>query len=867
MKNRLIIVDISSFIFRSFFAIRPLHTPKGVPVNAVYGVLGMLIKLLEEYKPTHFVLARDTKEGSLREEIYPEYKANRSAAPDDLIPQFEIIDNLVDKMRVPSIKIPRYEADDIIGSLAIQFKNDFDEILIASSDKDLMQFIDDKVKMIDTMKEKIYGVEDVKEKMGVNPDKIMDYLSIIGDTSDNIPGIKGIGPKGAQKLLDEYGNLDNIYKNLDQIANGKLKDALIAYKDKAYLSKELVKIHCDLNLQKSANDLKFELKQNQELSNFLTELGFKNLEKKFEKFKKDENEKTNLNLETIIRREETSVFKDSYNFKDYKDDDFIGIHIVLDTNDYHLTTPSLMAIYGQTSHCFVHGFENIKNALDDLNQVIVTFFSKGIYYYFDKSTPIFDLVQAHFIIDPGLNHDETSIINEYFSQNLEAPKEPFQNDLLGNNEWFEYAKKMAKHANSLYVQLDAELKQLKLESIFYEMDMPLQKILAKMEKNGITLNLPFYQNLEKDFNLELEEIQKTIEKFGGEGINIKSPKQVGFLLFEKLQLPIIKKTKTGYSTDSDVLTELEAMGVSEIPGLILKYRELEKLLSTYIRSFPKLIHTDQKIRTHFLQHVAETGRLSSENPNLQNIPIRTENGRKLRKGFVSEKNKILISADYSQVELRILAHFSKDPTMVKSFLENKDIHQQTASEIFEVPLEKVTKDQRSSAKAINFGLMYGQSSFGLSQQLKISQKEARDYITNYFTKFNSVKAYLDTLKESCEQTGYSITLFGRKRNIPDIKSSNRQIKSMAERMAINSPIQGTAADIIKKAMIEIDKTLTQNKFPAKILLQVHDELIFECEPQYEEELKKIIVDKMENVVQLIVPLKVDVGSGTNWYEI
>jgi len=461
-----------------------------------------------------------------------------------------------------------------------------------------------------------------------------------------------------------------------------------------------------------------------------------------------------------------------------------------------------------------------------------------------------------------------TLTEEFLGYKLSPPKKG-QSDLFGmdQDELILQGEK-AEAIYKLYPLLRGKMKELAVERAYDELDIPLIKVLASMELEGIHLDVGFYQELEIEFSKQLSEIETEVFKVAGDKINLRSPKQVGELLFEKLQLPIIRKTKTGYSTDAEVLNELAALKVSEVPEQLLKYREVEKLLSTYVKALPLMVNSKtQKIHTHYQPSNAATGRLSSDNPNLQNIPVRTENGRKLRKGFIASPGRILLSADYSQVELRLLAHFSQDKNMLEAFHNDLDIHRQTAAEVFDVPLDSVTKDMRSGAKAINFGLMYGQTSFGLSQALHISQGEAKKYITSYFKKFHSVKSFLDGLKEKAEETGYAETLFGRKRVLPDIKSTNRQIKAMAERVAINSPIQGTAADIIKLAMINIQNELSVRGLKSKMILQVHDELIFDAEPSELEELKLLVRDKMENAVSLSVPLKVEMGSGDNWYDL
>ncbi len=875
--KKLIIIDISNFIFRAFFAIRPLHTPEGIPVNAVYGVLSMLHNMIQKYQPTHVLVARDTKEGSFRKEIYGEYKAHRSEPPDELIPQFAIVDELIKVLGLPEIKAPRYEADDIIGSVAIQWKKDFDEILIASGDKDLMQFVDGSIKMLDTMKEKIYSREDVKDKMGVYPEQIMDYLSLIGDSSDNIPGVEGIGPKGAQNLIEEFGDLENILKNVDSIKNKRSQTAIANHKDMALLSRELVKIVCDLDLKMNSKDAAYKLKLTPEVEAFLNKVGFRSWLTKLQEFKVGEDKKT---LQAVEKLDQKKV--QTWTISDFKKEisqqDFVSIVPVRDNemDQTQIWTSAFVATKNSVGQIYLHS-DNASTFAQMINESDVTFVcyqSKpllqlcivlGITPQFNY----FDLAQAHFILNPEYRHDVDTIVEEFLGYKL-APTPKGQTDLFGKQSDEELRTLGEKAEAILRLQpiLQSKLKEVDVERPYVELDIPLIKVLAAMELEGVYLNVAFYKELEIEFTKQIEEIEAEVLKVSGDKINLRSPKQVGELLFEKLQLPVIRKTKTGYSTDAEVLSELVAMKLSPIPELLLKYREVEKLLSTYVKALPLMVNPNtHKIHTHFQPSNAATGRLSSDNPNLQNIPVRTENGRKLRRGFVPSPGRVLLSADYSQVELRLLAHFSQDKNMLDAFKHDRDIHKQTAAEIFDVPLDQVTKEMRNSAKAINFGLMYGQTSFGLSQALHISQGEAKKYITNYFHKFSSVKSYLDSLKESAEQTGYAVTLFGRKRFLPDIKSTNRQVKAMAERVAINSPIQGTAADIIKLAMINIQRKLKELNLKSKMILQVHDELIFDVIPDELDQMKLLVREQMEGAVSLSTVLKVEISSGNNWYDL
>lgn len=878
MPSKLIIVDISSFIFRAFFAIRPMHAPDGVQVNAVYGVLTMLIKLIKSHDPSHIVLARDLKGGSFRNELYPAYKANRGAPPEELVPQFDLIDELIQKMCIPEVKAVNYEADDIIGSICVQFKDEFDEILIASGDKDLMQFVDEKVKMLDTMKDIKYGPKEVFEKMGVHPHQIVDYLSLLGDTSDNIPGVKGIGAKGASKLLEEYKTLEAVLENRESLGNKRAKTALENYGEDAHISKKLIQIVTDLDLQSKANDFKFELHINDDLSMLLDRMNFKSLKAKLANSADintfNEKKSTFVNYEVIKTNKDFTKFIELLNKEDQ-----VYIEPFL-TENYHDDDLEFASV-GFTDKAFIFSFGQeitYKNFLELISKIedlkLITLSSKHLHFMAIKWSlefnNIFDLAQAHFVLDPDKKHDLFSIIFEQLGEAVssikELSKESLEHD--ASIKAFEYGlAKRAVCAMKAYPALYMSLTKNKLSHILNDIDGPLMKVLAQMEYYGINLDIDFYQELENNFQKQVDDIAQKVQEVSGSEVNLKSPKQVSKLLFEDLELPIIKKTKTGASTDSSVLEELKAMGTSEIPGMILVFREIDKLLSTYVKAFPKLVADDGKLRTHFRQDVASTGRLSSVNPNLQNIPVRSENGRKLRQGFTASKGHKLLGADYSQVELRILAHCSEDPVMLEAFKNDEDIHAQTAAQIFDKDIKKVSKEDRSYAKAINFGLMYGQSSFGLSQTLGISRGEAKDFITKYFERFSRVKAYLDELTEKCEQTGYSITLDGRKRIIKDINSSNRQTKSFAQRMAINSPIQGTAADIIKKAMLNVSKRMNEEKVKSKILLQVHDELIFEVPDNEVDQMKVIVRESMEGAASLSIPLRVDMGVGDNWYEL
>lgn len=900
--KKLVIIDTSSFIFRAFFAIRPLHAPDGTPVNAVYGILSMFLKLFSQHNPTHVFLARDSKGGSFRNEIYPLYKANRSEPPEDLVPQFDLIAKLINHLNLPSCILENYEADDIIGSAVVQWKNLFDEILIATSDKDIMQFVGGNVKIVDTMKDKIYDESGVFEKMGVYPHQIVDYLSMLGDTSDNIPGMKGIGAKGAVKLLEEYGSLQGCLDNIDKISNKRIKTSFCEHLEDGKLSKRLIQIKQDLNLGLDPDQTEYRFHSTHELYEFLKSLGFESSIKKLQDIELQSDfalrsdregsfdiitEVEHLDFESCLVGEShfdsmlleiEKCEKVAFWAQFDQEDEMLGCSIALDEKKSYFflfkKNSEQIALFENAESLSSEHLYKLGEVLweDQRKEIISDHIQSLIAFVFRKSMTFqsryIDLGQAQFILAPGQKSDLMTLTKHYLGKELMPLDQLMVAKEIPLNQLKDRFNERAISLFQLSRPMLRDLEKMQLLSVYLDMDLPLLKVLAKMEVAGVRLNIPFLEELEETFQQQLDAIVLDIEKLVGQDFNLRSPKQVATILFEKLQLPIVKETKTGPSTDSSVLEYLCSSGVSEVPCQMLKFRELEKLLSTYVKTLPSLVHEKTKrVHTHFTQNVAATGRLSSLNPNLQNIPVRTLNGRLIRKAFVAQNGSVLLSADYSQVELRLLAHFSSDEVMLRAFQNNQDIHIQTASEVLGIPLDQVTKDQRKRAKAVNFGLMYGQSSFGLAGALGISRQEAKEYITNYFIRFSRVKSFLDGLKEKCERDGFVETYFGRRRYIPEIHSKNRNIKAMGERMAINSPIQGTAADIIKKAMLEISQLLEQKKFQSRMLLQVHDELIFEVPESELSEIKILVREKMENIVSMSVPLKVDIGVGVNWYDL
>ena len=878
MKKKLIVVDISSFIFRAFYAIRPLTSPDGIPVNAVHGVWNMVYKLLSQYSPTHIVMARDTGEKTFRHEMYDGYKANRTEVPEDLIPQFAIIHELVDCMKLANQKKVGYEADDIIGTICTKWKDQFDEILIATGDKDLMQFVDDKIKLVDTMKDVVYDRNAVYQKMNVWPEQIVDYLSIVGDTSDNIPGMKGIGAKGAAKLLEDYQTLENCIAHKKEMKGKRVIDAFENHVEEALLSKKLIQIFTEVELDITPADSINSFGPNPDLEAFFQKYGFKSALKKVKEIEYQNHvaEENNGNVDESFK----GIQKKEIEIKEFSGTEIkswinenktFSLFLNFDSEDLVTRNLENVFIYKNSEIVKIasHDFSTLDALIKD--KIIFTEHAKRVVDYFslhglELPKKMYDIVQLHYLIDQNSKHELESLSLEYLGKNIEQ-EITNQLDLeSGGREQVIAQRLEATFKIGETLLEEATVKEVL--SVYQKIDFPLFEVLAEMERNGISLNVKYLNKYQIEIEKELKSIEEQIKNLSNHEINLRSSKQVGELLFEKLNLPAKKKIKTGYSTDSSVLEDLDTMGISEVPGLLLKFRELDKLLSTYIKALPEMVSTKTKrVHTNFSQHTAATGRLSSLNPNLQNIPIRNESGRKVRKAFIAGPGHLLLSADYSQVELRLLAHFSGDKTMISAFKNNLDIHAQTAAEVNGISINKVTSEERSKAKAVNFGLMYGQSSFGLSNALKISRNEAKDYITKYFERFSEVKGFLDLLKEKAEETGYAVTFHGRKRFLPDIRSNNRTIKSQAERVAINSPIQGTAADIIKIAMANIYHRMKKEKLQSKMLLQVHDELIFEVLEAELETMRKLVKEEMEGVVDLKVPLTVDMGYGVDWYNL
>jgi len=890
-SKSLYIIDGSSYIFRAYFGIRQfLSTSKGFPTNALYGFINMLQKVVKDEKPDYLCVAFDSKEKTFRHDIYSDYKANRDAPPEDLAKQFPYFEPLVDAFNISSIRIPGYEADDIIGTLALKGSKAGFRVVIVSGDKDMMQLVSPEVQMLDTMKNKWIGVNEVKEKFGVPPEKVIEVMGLMGDSSDHIPGVKGVGPKTATELIQKYGSIEKLYKCIDEIEKKKLKEKLIQDKERALLSRKLVTIDTAMKLECSLDDLKVRPSKNKDLRKLFSEFEFSSMLAVLE----EGSEETSKTTQPLKKKYETVLTEAAFNrwIKKLKKNKIFALD--LETTSLRPVQARAVGISFSCNTgeaCYIPLGHSYLGMPDQL----------GVDWVFDKLKPIledpkikkvgqnikydfivlknegvqlqgiaFDTMLASYLLNPSSRgHNMDALALEHLGHTTIKYKDVVGTaskeigfDQVQIDRATEYAAEDADITWRLYEKLSGLLKGEDLK-IFEKIELPLLEVLGDMELQGMALDKSHLQKLSQRIHLLLAEQEKEIYELAGEQFNINSPKQLSVILFEKLELPVIKKTKTGYSTDVSVLEELSAE--HDLPEVILLYRQLAKLKSTYVDALQEEIFGKTvRVHTSFNQSVAATGRLSSSNPNLQNIPIRTEMGREIRKSFIAEENNKILSADYSQVELRILAHMSDDESLIDAFINGEDIHTRTAVEIFGTTAERLDAEARRMAKAVNFGIVYGLSAFGLSRQLKIFPKEAKKFIDQYFELYKNVKIYMERTVEDARAMGYSLTLMNRKRYLPDLNSKNRQAREAAERIAINSPIQGSAADLIKLAMINLDREITQKKLNSRMILQVHDELLFECPSEEEEEMRALVKKEMEEVMPLKVPLVVDIGWGDNW---
>ncbi|MCM3759677.1 DNA polymerase I [Alkalihalobacillus oceani] len=873
--KKLILIDGNSIAYRAFFALPLLNNDKGVYTNAVYGFTTMLLKIIEEEKPTHMLVAFDAGKTTFRHQTYSEYKGGRQKTPPELSEQFPLVRELLDAFNIARYEAENYEADDIIGTLAKQAADKDWEVKIFSGDKDLLQLVSERITVALTKKGitqvDYYDEALLAEKYGITAEQIIDMKGLMGDSSDNIPGVPGIGEKTALKLLKEFGTVEKVLSSIEQLSGKKMKERLEEHKEQALMSKELATIYTEVPYEKELEELQFGDYDSKQVVALLKELDFSSLLAKFDHdgTAEEEKELADLDYETVSQIEErhltspaaliVEVLKENYHQAEIEG-------IAISNEEGHFFVPTEVALQSELFRAWAKDATAKKWVFDAKRTVVVLGWRDLLLDGID-----FDVQMASYLLDPSLSsHEITDVAKRKGIEDVQEDEVVYgKGAKLKVPEQDKLGLHLARKAHALYQLkplLEEELQKNEQEKLYRELEMPLSVILGHMETTGVKVDTEQLKAMGEDLERRLRELEETIHQLAGVAFNINSPKQLGEILFEKLGLPPIKKTKTGYSTSADVLEKLAPQ--HEIVEHILHYRQLGKLSSTYIEGLLKVTRKETgKVHTRFNQALTQTGRLSSTDPNLQNIPIRLEEGRKIRKAFVpSEAGWKVVAADYSQIELRVLAHISKDDRLIEAFRKDMDIHTKTAMDVFHVEKEEVTANMRRSAKAVNFGIVYGISDYGLSQSLGITRKEAASFIERYFASYPKVKEYMDTIIEEGREKGYVSTLLQRRRYLPDLTSRNFNKRSFAERTAMNTPIQGTAADIIKKAMIDMAAALDDKKLKTRMLLQVHDELIFEVPEAELDEVMKLVPDVMEQAMELAVPLKADVSFGDTWYD-
>lgn len=856
MKETLLIIDGSSLLYRAFYAIPSLTDSQGRPTNAVYGFLNMLLKLYEQLEPHYVAVAFDKDKHTFRNDLYDGYKATRKPAPDDLRPQFPLIREVLECLGIHVLELEGYEGDDIIGTVARQMEAKDFHIDIVTGDRDALQLVDENVTVHLTKKgitNMLAVTPDVMEaEYGYAPSQVVDMKALMGDTADNIPGVPGVGEKTAAKLIAQFQHVETLYDRIGEVKGKKLQEKLADNKDKAFLSKELATICCSVPVEYSL-DMFLPQPRKEDVSALFRSLGFKNMLARFAAFDRF----------ASLADEETAQDVSLQLLEDLQLQDLAG-QIVAVEGVYEPATPlpvlKALAIAGNQGVFVVPAGREGEylRALADAALVVTSQgkqLVKAASPYTDKRLPLADIILAAYLLDPTRTAYGLAYLSEKFAVPLqESGDEALR--LAGD----------AQFSFDVWPKAAEALELAGLTTLYDTIEIPLIHTLAIMEMNGFTVDTERLMDMERELSLEADKLEEEIYDDAGETFNINSTKQLGVILFEKLGLPVIKKTKTGYSTDSAVLEAL--MDQHPMIPKILQFRALKKLISTYLDGLEPLISRETgRIYTSFNQMVTATGRLSSSDPNLQNIPIRTEQGRKIRSLFVpGEGYDYIVSGDYSQIELRLLAHLSQDPTMIDGFKKNQDIHRRTASEVFGIPWDEVTPEQRSHAKAVNFGIIYGISDFGLARNISISRQQAKEYIDSYFARYSTIHAYMDKLVAEARETGMAKTMFGRIRTLTDINSKNFTRRSFAERTAMNTPIQGSAADIIKLAMNAVQDELERRSLRSRLLVQVHDELVLEVPADEREEVETLLKDTMEHIVTLSVPLVVDIHCGRNWEE-
>lgn len=883
VKKKILIIDGSSLFFRAFYALPLLKTKRGIYTNAIYGFIMMLENAISKINPNNVVVCFDMKGKTFRSDIYKDYKGTRQKTPSELEQQFPIVREILSLMNIKTLESPIYEADDIAGTISlIASENNYESILL-TGDKDYFQLVDDNTKVLLTRKGitdlEIISVESIEESYGINPKQFIDLKGLMGDNSDNIPGVPGVGEKTALKLIHEYSNIENLYDNIDNISGKKLKENLETNKMQAFMSKKLGTIVRNVPLDMEIDDFAYADYNFDELSKLYREYEFNSLLQRLP---------VEYQKENIV---ETS--SDDFEYRNMSIDDIIfeiknsksfAFKIISDGKIYEGIMPNFIAIKVQNeATCIikidckedilkfkdVFEDENIEKLGHNLKEDMITLlnFDINIKNYTHDSE-----IAEYILNSTESNYDINNISNTYFSRGYKDLEE-----LLGKGKkkikfsdlkYDELCKYFSFYLNSVYKLRDVQLEKIRkqeMDDLYFEVELPLIEVLSSMELIGIRTDNAILDEIGIDLDNKILNLENDIYEKAGEEFNINSPKKLGLILFDKLGYPVLKKTKTGYSTNADVLEKLKKDG--DIIDDVLEYRKLAKLKSTYVEGLKELINVATgHIHSHFNQTITSTGRISSTNPNLQNIPIKTDEGKLIRKAFLSSEGCVLVDADYSQIELRVLADISKDENMISAFENDDDIHRRTAAKVFGVDFEDVTPSLRSRAKAVNFGIVYGISDYGLSQNLNIPRKLAQEYIENYLLTYDGIKNYMTEEVKLAKKNGYVKTILNRRRYIPELSAKNFNIRSFGERIAINTPIQGSAADIIKIAMVKVYRALKENNLKSKLILQIHDELIVDAREDEVETVKKLMRNIMENAVEMVVKLKVDMQTGSSLYD-
>jgi DNA polymerase-1 len=898
-RRKLVVIDGANAVYRAFFAIPGLRAPDGTPTNAALGFATMLAKIIREESPDLIAVAFDPHGGSFRKRIFGAYKEGRDAQPEDLRAQLPLVRELVEAFRIPLLEVADFEADDVIATLVSTAPDDV-EVTILSSDKDLMQLVDERVTLVDGIKDRRWGPADVEERFGVPPDKMLDLRALVGDPSDNIPGVKGIGEKGAAQLISEWGNLERVLEHGAEVKAKRSREALLEHADAARLSKQLATLRCDVVLPCALDALVRQPPDVERLREIYQRLGFTRLLSALEAeggspararsleevavevvsttsdWKRAADTLAGAPLLSVVAVGEPGSAVDAQLVGlAFADGPERAVYLCLADESAQRRLGATGLALSEALPALVLLFSGNGSSGEarrwmgaDVKQMQSLLGERGL----EGDLPEFDLGLAAFLLDPNGMTSVAGVSAQVLSRSLDSwedlagrgarAKPAAEIDVAALAGW---AGRQVCAIHALAPRLRQRLESDGLLPLFRDVEMPLTRVLSRMERAGFRIDEKKLEELARHYRQELERLEQRIHAEAGEKFLVSSPKQLQTILFEKLKLSPLKKTKTGYSTAEDVLEQLASE--HELPALVLAWRRLSKLMSTYIEALPPLVSPRTgRIHPTFHQTGAATGRLSATNPNVQNIPIRTEEGVRVREAFIPAEGCLLLSADYSQVELRVLAHYSGDDSLVDAFSKGEDIHRRTAAEVAGIPPEEVTDDQRARAKAVNFGIIYGSSAFGLSNTLKIAAGDAQETIDAYFARYQGVRRFLDETVEHAKQLGFVTTLLGRRRYLPDLTSRNRVLRQAAERMAVNSVIQGTAADLIKKAMVDVDAALAEASLSARVILQVHDELVFEAPKAEVDAVAVLARDTMQQVHPLRVPLVVDVGIGRDWRE-